>query len=166
MRIGILYPGGLGATLGKAIVQLGGTVITCLDGRSNATRDRTAGAGIVVVPSLEELVRKSELIISLVPPDAAATVANSIARCRTGDPPANNTTTPPIYIEANSISPQGKRCIAQTLAHAGISCIDGAFFGPTNSVCRDNVLVVSGPRVGRIAPFLGEVLEVRSIGRR
>jgi 3-hydroxyisobutyrate dehydrogenase-like beta-hydroxyacid dehydrogenase len=165
MRIGILYPGGLGTALGKAIAQAGGTAITCLDGRSKDTRDRAAVAGFVVVPSLEDVLRQSELIISLVPADAAAGVANSIAHCRNDNPPANNATANPIYIEANSISPHSKRCIAQTLSHAGISCIDGAFFGPTNSVCPDNVFVLSGPGVERILPFFQEVVEVRSVGQ-
>ena len=129
MTVGILYPGGLGAVLGKAIALAGDTVITCLDGRSKFTRDRTAAAGFVVVPSLEDVLRESDLIISLVPASAAAEVATSIARCRTGSPLANNTTAGPIYIEANSISPHSKRSIAQVLADAGISCIDGAFFG-------------------------------------
>ena len=163
-RIAILYPGGMGAALGKAIIHAGGTVITCLDKRSKATRDRAVDAGFVVAPSIEDVLRQSELIISLVPAGAAAEVAKTLAGCRAFNPSASDTSVRPIYIEANSVSPHSKRDIAKTLASAGIDCIDGAFFGPTNRVCRDNVLVLSGGGVERIAPLFQDVVEVRPVG--
>src|ERR1700730_17827039 len=92
-RIAILYPGELGAPLGRAVVEAGGVAITCLFGRSEATRGRTTAAQFSVVPSLEEVARQSDLVISLVPPTSAVEIACSFAasvdsaRCR-GGPPA------------------------------------------------------------------------------
>jgi 3-hydroxyisobutyrate dehydrogenase-like beta-hydroxyacid dehydrogenase len=163
-RIAILYPGELGAQLGRAVVQAGGVAITCLFGRSEATRGRTTAAQFSVVPSLEEIARQSELVISLVPPTSAVEIACSfaasvdLARCRGGAPAE------PTFLDANSVSPQTKQRIAQTLSRAGIHCLDGAFFGPANRVGPENVLALSGPGAEQIAPLLREVVEVRHVG--
>jgi len=162
--IGILYPGELGVALGRAIVQAGGTAITCLSGRSKATQCRAAAANFVVVPSLKEVARQSELVISLVPPASAVETARSFAACfdfaRCGSGPTAGLT----FIDANSVSPLTKRRIAEILSHGGIRCLDGVFFGPAKGIGRDNVLALSGPRAGQIPPLLQEVVEVHVVG--
>ena len=159
--IGILYPGGLGAALGLAIVRSGGTAITCLSGRSEATRDRAAAANFVVLPSLVEVARRSELVISVVSPSTAVEVARYFANCvhlgRFGD-------TRPTFLDANSVSPQTKKRIAEILSHARIDCLDGAFFGPTNRIGRDNVLALSGSSASRVGLLLQKIVEVRLVG--
>jgi 3-hydroxyisobutyrate dehydrogenase-like beta-hydroxyacid dehydrogenase len=143
--IAILYPGELGTALGHAIVQAGGTAITCLSGRSKATRCRAAGANFVVVPSLEELARQSDLVISLVPPTSAVETARSFAACfdfaRCGSSPTAGLT----FVDANSVSPLTKRRIAEILSHGGIRYLDGAFFGPAKGIGRESVLALSRP---------------------
>src|SRR6266851_5910950 len=107
-RIAVLYPGGLGAALGRAIVRAGGTAITCLSGRSEATRHRAVAANFVVLQSLEEVARQSELVISLVSPTSALEAARCFAdkvgfwRCASTNPR-------PIFVDLNSVSPQTKR---------------------------------------------------------
>lgn len=165
-RIAILYPGGLGAALGRAILQAGGTAITCLYGRSEATRSRAAAANFVVVPSLEEVARSSDLVISLVPPDSAVETARYFASCADPGRYRSGSTTRPTFMDGNSVSPQTKQRITEILSRVGIRCLDGAFFGPANRIGRDNVLALSGPGVNQIAPFLQELVEVRVIGER
>ncbi|HVB83070.1 MAG TPA: hypothetical protein VNE82_24365 [Candidatus Binataceae bacterium] len=161
-RIAILYPGGMGAALGHAVGRAGGMAITCLSGRSEATRYRACDADFVVVASLEQVIRQSEIVISLVPPASAVETARRFIACceLTGSYPPD----PPTFVEANSLSPRTKQRIAELLSHAGIPCVDGAFFGPANQVGRDNVLALSGAKADRVASILQKVIEVRVIG--
>ncbi len=164
--IGILYPGGLGAALGLAIVRSGGTAITCLSGRSDATHSRAAAADFMVVPSLEEVARRSELVISAVPPSSAVEVARSFAACLGPAERGSGTTAGPAFVDANSVSPRTKQRITEILSHAGIRCLDGAFFGPANRVGCENVLALSGPGADQVAPILQQIVDVRVLGER
>jgi len=159
-RIAVLYPGGLGAVLGRAIVRAGDTAITCLSGRSEATCARALNSGFVVVPSLEEVVRRSEIVISLVPAAAALETAHRFA-CSLE---SVHTEMPPIFVDANSVAPRTKLRVAEILAAKQVPCIDGAFFGPTNELGKNNLLALSGPDTARIAQLLEKAVEVRQLG--
>jgi 3-hydroxyisobutyrate dehydrogenase-like beta-hydroxyacid dehydrogenase len=162
--IGILYPGELGAALGRAIVQAGGTAVTCLADRSKATQSRATAANFVVVQSLEELARKCDLVISLVPPASAVEAARCFAACFDSARCGRNPTAGLTFVDANSVSPLTKRRIAEILSHGGICCLDGAFFGPASRIGRDSVLALSGARAGQIPPLLAGAVEVHVVG--
>jgi L-threonate 2-dehydrogenase len=162
--IAILYPGELGAALGRAIVQAGGAAITCLTGRSEATRARAAANGFAVVPSLDEIAQRSQIVISLVSPSSAVETAQSFATCVEWTRPHSDLATRPTFVDLNTVSPQTKERIANILSHAGIRCLDGAFFGPAKAIGRDNVLALSGPGAGQIPPLLEEIVEVHVVG--
>lgn len=162
--IGILYPGELGAAFGRRVMQAGGTAITCLAGRSAATADRAAAAAFMVVPSLKQLTQQTDLVISVVPPASAVEVARSFATCAGMSCTFRGRTAQPTFVDANSASPQTKQQIAEILSHAGIRCLDGAFFGPANRLGRENVLALSGPGADQIAPSLRRVMEVWVLG--
>jgi 3-hydroxyisobutyrate dehydrogenase-like beta-hydroxyacid dehydrogenase len=162
--IGILYPGALGAALGRAIVEAGGTAITCLAGRSAATRRRAEAARFVAVPSLGLIASQSELVISLVPPTKAVETARCFAECfesarRNGCPMPELS-----FIDANSVSPRTKLQVAEILSQVGMRCLDGTFFGPANCVGPENVLLLSGPGADEVPPLLQQIVEVWPIG--
>ncbi len=162
--IGVLYPGALGAAFGRAVAQSGGTVITCLSGRSRATVDRAAAASFTIVPSLEQVAWRSDLVVSVVPPTSAVEVACSFAACTALNHCDRDPSTRPTFVDANSASPRTKRRVAKILSDAGIPCLDGAFFGPADRVGHENVLALSGPGAGQIAPLLRRVMEVWVLG--
>jgi 3-hydroxyisobutyrate dehydrogenase-like beta-hydroxyacid dehydrogenase len=161
-RIGVLYPGELGAAFGHAIVKAGGTAITCLAGRSAATVSRAAAASFMIMPSLEEVARLSDIVISAVPASSAIEVARSFAEClancgaRRGEPL--------IFVDANSVAPRSKLRIGDLLRKEGVPYVDGAFFGPANRIGHDTVFALSGSAAIDIAPMLGQAMEVRVLG--
>jgi 3-hydroxyisobutyrate dehydrogenase-like beta-hydroxyacid dehydrogenase len=161
-RIAILYPGGLGAVLGRALIEAGDTAITCLSERSETTRRRALSNGFAVVPSLGEVARQSEIVISLVPPGAALETASRFAHSL--EATRNLAGVLPIFVDANSVAPQTKLRIAEILAEVGVRCLDGAFFGPTNELGHNNLLALSGPDAVQVAPFLQRVVEVSHLG--
>jgi 3-hydroxyisobutyrate dehydrogenase-like beta-hydroxyacid dehydrogenase len=163
--IGILYPGEQGAAFGRAVMQAGGTIITCLSDRSGATAARATAAAFVVVPSLEEVARRSDLVISMVPPTSAVEVARSFAAC-VSLAQCRGHTVRPTFVDANSASPRTKQRIAEILSHVGINCLDGAFFGPANRIGHETVFALSGPDAAEIAPLFRRMMEVWVLGEK
>jgi hypothetical protein len=107
MRVGLLFPGEMGAEVGRAVR---GEVLWASEGRSEATRRR--GAAFTDVGSVEELVRSSEIVLSLCPPAIAEDVAEQVFGLGFDG----------TFVEANAISPERMRRIAKL----GPRAIDGS----------------------------------------
>ena len=91
MIVGLLHPGEMGAAIGGALQSAGHEVIWASDGRSEATRVRAAD--FVDAGSVANVVARSEVVFSVVPPSAAVELAESL-------PPFDG-----IYVDANAVSP-------------------------------------------------------------
>jgi 3-hydroxyisobutyrate dehydrogenase-like beta-hydroxyacid dehydrogenase len=130
----------MGSGVGGALAGRGLDVVTCLAGRGDATRARAARAGFRELPDLDSLVSESDLVLSILPPDAAPRIAREVAAAmgRTGSRPP--------YADCNAISPETTRAVGATLAAAGAEFIDGGIVGAapgkSDSPTR---LYVSGP---------------------
>jgi 3-hydroxyisobutyrate dehydrogenase-like beta-hydroxyacid dehydrogenase len=163
-RIGILYPGGLGAAFGRAIVRAGFTALTCTSGRSENTSKRASEAGFVILSSVQELVSNCDLLLSLVVPAAAMKVAEDLAyavdAAQHSDPMGHK----PIFVDANSVNPCTKERLSAILSSKGIHCIGAAYFGPVNCVGPENILALSGPAASAAALRLKPVLQVQVVG--
>ena len=66
--IGLLSPGEMGSQVGRVLHENGARVLTSVEGRSDATKQRAAEAGLLGVPDLDTLVRSAEVILDIVPP--------------------------------------------------------------------------------------------------
>ena len=77
--VGILSPGDMGHTVGNVLRQNGLRVITCLQGRSQRTRQLAEKAGIVDVPTYPEFVTEADLILSIMVPAQAMSAAAAVA---------------------------------------------------------------------------------------
>jgi 3-hydroxyisobutyrate dehydrogenase-like beta-hydroxyacid dehydrogenase len=121
--IAVMSPGEMGTAIAKRLARSGERVVTCLAGRGEATQRRAQEAGIECLPSLDEMVRESSLIVSLVTPFGARKVAADVsaAMVRTG--------ARPIYVEGNSISPSTAKAIAAAVEQAGAEFVDGGIIG-------------------------------------
>jgi 3-hydroxyisobutyrate dehydrogenase-like beta-hydroxyacid dehydrogenase len=161
-RVTVLYPGALGAALGKAIFGAGDTPITCLCGRSATTRERALAANFAVAASLEEVAQSSDIVVSLVPPASAMEAARRFAACVHNQFAGNGAR--PVYIEANSVAARTKKDIAGILSNAGIVCCDAAFLGPANRIGPENVMLLSGRSANHVAPIFQKTVEVRVVG--
>jgi 3-hydroxyisobutyrate dehydrogenase-like beta-hydroxyacid dehydrogenase len=143
--VGLLHPGAMGAAVGLALQANGHEVVWASEGRSEATRGRAAtfrDAG-----TLDALVSKTELLLSICPPHAALDVARS-AEGFGG-----------VYVDANAISPMRAREIA--LLHERF--VDGGIVGgpPTEP---GTTLYLSGTGAAAVARlFAGSKLEPRVV---
>jgi 3-hydroxyisobutyrate dehydrogenase-like beta-hydroxyacid dehydrogenase len=69
--VGIVSAGAMGSALGARLRGGGVRVVVALDGRSARTRGLAADAGLEDVGALASLLREAEVVLSVVPPDAA-----------------------------------------------------------------------------------------------
>jgi 3-hydroxyisobutyrate dehydrogenase-like beta-hydroxyacid dehydrogenase len=138
VRVGLLFPGEMGAAVGSAVR---GDVVWASDRRSEATRRRAAA--FTDVGSVSELVRSSDVVLSICPPAIAQEVAEHVfAEGFDG-----------VYVEANAISPERMRRIAGL----GPRVVDGSIIA-----AKGINLYLAGPGAEHVAElFDGE--EVQAI---
>src|SRR5437762_9909402 len=77
--VGMHGAGHMGAGLGWALREGGARVVTTLAGRSARTRKMVADAGLEPLDSLDAVVAAADVILTVVPPDAARTAATALA---------------------------------------------------------------------------------------
>ena len=129
--VGLLHPGAMGATVGAACRA---DVIWCRDDRSAATGARAEAAGLRAVGRLEELVERSDLIVSVCPPAEAVRVADEVAATGYRGP----------YVDANAIAPSTARRIAERFDRF----VDGGIVGPPAERPGTTRLYLSGDDAG------------------
>ncbi len=157
--VAILSPGEMGSAVGGSFAKHGYEVITTLDGRGEATRDRATVSGFRDGGSLAEIVAAADIILSIMPPDFALAQAQAAA-----DAMRDTGATPP-YADCNAISPETARRIGQIIAGAGAEFIDGGIIGhPPNGVLPPTRFYVSGPGADAMATFDGKGIIVRQCG--
>ena len=156
--IGILYPGEMGTSFGKLLCEAGVLVVTTTEGRSSWTQRLCHDAGLSVLGSLGELIERSDILISLVSPRAALSVARSVAAHR-GRPAR-----PLLYVDANSISPTTVAQISEVLSAASIDFVDGSIFGLASQLQARGRLYLSGSRAEELATQFRPLLRVKTLG--
>ena len=147
--IALLHPGEMGISLAAALLRRGHQVVWCSNGRSSASRLRAESFGLVELSTLDQVVEVADVIISVCPPSAALQVATDVATAwataveqkdainHRQRREADDTTTdrfqavPPVYLEANAVSPETIKKIWEVLQNAGIDrIVDGCIIGP------------------------------------
>ena len=126
--------------------------MTTLAGRSERSARLAATAPIELLPDLGAVVREAEIVLSVVPPEAAPAVADDVARA------AEEEGVAPLYADLNAISP----ATARGLAGGRLELVDGSISGPPPAKGRTTRVYLSGPRAAEIAalPFAGVELVV------
>ncbi len=156
--IAILSPGMMGRAVGAALKDQGHRIVTCLAGRGEATQTRAKAAGFEVMPSLEAVVEAADLVLSILPPVAALTVAQDVAD-------AMRRTRPTAFADCNAVSPETTREIGSTIADAGGIYIDGGIVGaPPATGKKPTRFYVSGIESGRMQVIAGPLIAVREVG--
>ncbi len=148
----------MGSVLGARLGEGGCRVIVALDGRSERTCRLAAEAALEDVGSLATLVDEADILLSIVPPGEAASVASELVVS------AQATSARPLVVDLNAVAPSTAVQLAETLAVAGIELVDGAISGPPPTRSGLTRIYISGPRAAEVArlPFAG--IELRVVG--
>lgn len=157
-RIGLLHPGAMGASVGAAAHSNHHTVLWASAGRTASTAARARRANLDDAGTVPDLVKASEIVLSVCPPHAAEDVAHEVAQLGfTG-----------VYVECNAISPDRTRAIQQIVEKAGAYYVDGGIVGgPAWKREAGTHFYLSGPRAEEVAAcFTGSPLEARVISER
>jgi 3-hydroxyisobutyrate dehydrogenase-like beta-hydroxyacid dehydrogenase len=148
----------MGTQVGRLLHEAGNRIVTLLDGRSERTRERAAAVGFAGMPSMDELVKQSDLVLCVVPSLSALPMAKAAAAAmkRTGA-----TVT---YVDLNSIGPQTARSIGEALQEAGGSFVDGSIIGNAAQLATNATVYLSGERAESVAEWLDPPLATSVLG--
>ncbi len=115
-------------------------------GRSPASADRAANAGIEAAASLAELAAAADIIVSICPPHAAEDVARQVVDAGFDG----------IYVDANAISPATARSVSELAGRF----VDGSVIGPPPTEPGQARLYLSGAEAETVASlWVGSKLE-------
>ena len=121
--VAIVSPGDMGHAVGQLLRESELDVITCLAGRSDRTRALSQKAGIRDVPTMEKLVEKSDLIMSMTVSAAVPGVCRQVADALV------TTGSDTLFAECNAISPQLARDLEPIITGAGGRFVDVSIIG-------------------------------------
>ena len=156
--VGIVSPGAMGSAVGAAYRAGGSRVVVTVAGRSARTGALAEQAGVEQLPDLDAVVAAAGLVLSIVPPDQAASTAAAIAGA------AERTGARPLVADWNAVSPASVRAIGETLAGAGLELVDGSISGgPPRADYRTRVYL-SGVRAEELAAAAPPWLDARVVG--
>lgn len=151
MRIGLFYPGAMGAAFGAALRSRGHEVFWVSSGRGDATRQRARKAGLEELGTFAELAAtQAEVILSICPPHAAIEVARTQADF------------PGIYVDANAVAPATAAEIAELVPRF----VDASIIGAPPTEGPTARLYLSGPDAEAHAVaelFAGSLVDARVV---
>ncbi|MBS0208465.1 MAG: NAD(P)-dependent oxidoreductase [Planctomycetes bacterium] len=155
---GILQAGELGTALGRALLDRGHAVVTTVADRSQRTADRAREAGLEIVDSLEDVLHRAEVIVSVVPSVAALHMAQRVVQRLNEDCRAE------IYIDANSISPISCRAVSQVVSRRGLQFADLAIHGLASELTSNATGYLSGDAAEQVNAWLTPIMRTRLLG--
>ena len=158
-NIGILSIGEMGYHWAKILTSRGAHVLTYAEDRSETTRKRAQNVGVECLSSVEDLVQKAELIVSIVVPSAAKRVAARVAKAvlKTGRKDL-------LYLDANAISPMAADDIHKVLSERGVEFVDGCIIGSAAKMDKGAVVYVSGAGAARLMDLESCGFSVKVLG--
>lgn len=125
-RLAVVAAGAMGAAVAKRLTSFGCTVYTNLNGRSEATRKRAQDAGMIDL-SVDDLVLKSDWILSILPPRDAVLFAEKIQKVAAKHGSA--LLSPRTFVDCNAVNPETVKRIAALFAGTSIGFVDAGIIG-------------------------------------
>jgi len=158
--VGLLSPGDMGHVVGRVLVDHGMQVLTCLQGRSERTRALTQKAKIAVAETYGELVRKVDLVLSILVPAEAEKAARLVSKA------LRETGKKVVYVDCNAISPATARSVGKIIEEAGSRFVDAGIIGPPPRQKGTTRFYTSGADAEYFAGMKDYGLDVRVIGSK
>jgi 3-hydroxyisobutyrate dehydrogenase-like beta-hydroxyacid dehydrogenase len=160
-NVGVVSPGDMGQAIAGRIKESGLSVHTALDGRSERTKALARAAGLADCGSMEKLVATCDLVISVINPGEAMSVARQVADAmkKAGRKIA--------FADLNAVSPQTARDTDDMIRAAGGIFIDGGIIGPPPRGEKDRPRIyVSGPDAYLLDQIKHPNLQIRVMSER
>ncbi len=156
--VGIMSPGDMGGAIGATLRSHGAQVIAALDERSARTRELATAAGITDVGSVEEMVNRASIILSVLVPSEAVAAAERVAQAlrRTG--------TSLLYADCNAISPTTTARVGEIVEAAGARYVDASIIGPPPRKPGTTRIYASGTAASELEQLREHGLDIRVLG--
>lgn len=149
MRVLLLHPGAMGESVGLALLAGQHEVAWVSRGRSAETATRAAN--FRAFDELAQAVSWAEVIVSVCPPHAALTLAETVSACGFGG----------TYVDANAVAPATAGQIAALFTQR---YVDGGIIGPPAHAAGTTRLYLAGKHAPQVAAlFSSSVLDARVI---
>ena len=142
MRIGILHPGAMGASIGLSLLASAHEVGWVSEGRSADSHNRAKQ--FEAFATLDDMSAWADGIISVCPPDAAIAQAQAVYA----------TAFDGLYVDANAIAPNSAKDIAQIFGSGAY--VDGGIIGPPALSEGTTRLYLSGQHAARVASWFSQ----------
>ena len=156
--VAIMSPGDMGHAVGRTLREHELRVITCLAGRSPRTRALSEEAGIVDVPTLEEMVTQSDVLLSIIVSEAVPAMCQAVADA------VRATDTDLLFVECNAIAPQATLRMEPILTSAGARFVDAGIIGGPPRDGYSPCFYASGEHAGELEELRDFGLDVRVMG--
>ena len=156
--IGIVSAGAMGSAVGAAYAAGGARAVTSVQGRSERTRALAAAAGLELLAGLDEVVRLSDIVLSIVPPEQARAVAGDIAAA------ARHADADPLVADLNAVAPATVQAMSALYAGSGLDLVDGSISGGPPRPGGSTRLYLSGARAAELADLDAPGLDARLVG--
>lgn len=156
--IAILYPGDMGSHVAKALIDRKFRVVSFLEGRSEETRKNAVEAGVEALSSLNELASVSDLVISLIPPNAVKPVAEAYIAA------ASEVDDPGWFVDMNAKSTDTANELSGMFADAGIPFTNACIIGRADHITEEGVIYASGQRSPELDRLVGQAIRVVYLG--
>jgi 3-hydroxyisobutyrate dehydrogenase-like beta-hydroxyacid dehydrogenase len=140
--VAIIGAGAMGSAIARRLIGHGARVLTRLAGRSQASRNRAAEAGMANATFAE--LAGAAVVLSVVPPAQVGAVVEEMA-------PLFSYPKAPVFCDANACNPQTKQRLAARVAEFGGRMVDGSIIGPPPSDTADARLYLSGAGADEVA---------------
>jgi 3-hydroxyisobutyrate dehydrogenase-like beta-hydroxyacid dehydrogenase len=157
VTVAIVSPGAMGSALGAALARGGERVVATVAGRSERTARLAEQARLDLVPDLRSVLADADVVLSVVPPAAAAVVASDVVRASEG-------AASPLLVDLNAIAPATVRVIASTAAEGGVDVVDGSISGPPPWRPGTTRIYLSGARAREVATLPLDGVELIVVG--
>jgi 3-hydroxyisobutyrate dehydrogenase-like beta-hydroxyacid dehydrogenase len=155
--VAVIAPGNMGSGVAMRLTANGVRVLTSLDGRSAASKQRATDAGMVGASDTE--IAGADFLLSILPPGQALALAEKFK------PALHASNHKPVFIECNAVNPQTVSKIAAAIEETGCPFVDGAIMGPPPRIDSSRTRMhVSGPHAARAGELNKYGLDVRVMG--
>jgi 3-hydroxyisobutyrate dehydrogenase-like beta-hydroxyacid dehydrogenase len=155
-QLAVIAPGQMGAAVAARLVANGAEVVTCLEGRSDASRARASAAGMRDVPP--DRLLQADMLLSILPPGDALALAEGLA------PRMAELRAYPLYVDCNAVNPETAKAIAETVMRAGGRFVDaGIIGGPPRPGSKGPTFYASGEAARQFAALASHGLTIKVI---